>query len=114
MTGMKKGSKLAAARVLTLIAAVAAGLCYAPAIYAAGPADCAAPADRASRDQGTVLGGAARGALRGAASGAIVGGSDSAGRGAALGAVMGTARRGAQKNATYNQVYDSCMRGSRY
>ena len=113
MTGLKRGSELAAARLLMLIGVITVGLYSAPAIYAASPADCAARADRASRDQGTMLGGAGRGAVRGAAFGAIVGGGDAAGRGAALGAVVGTARRGAQKNDTYNQVYDSCMRGSR-
>jgi hypothetical protein len=95
------------------IGVIAVALCFAPAIHAASPADCAAQADRASRDQGTMLGGAGRGAIRGAAFGAIVGGSNSAGRGAAVGAIVGTARNGAQKNETYNQVYDSCMRGYR-
>ena len=113
MTGVKRRSGSAADRMLTLIGLIAAALCFGPAIHAASPSDCAAQADRASRDQGTMLGGAGRGAVRGAAFGAIVGGSDSAGRGAALGAVVGTARKGAQKNETYNQVYDSCMRGSR-
>ena len=114
MTGVKRRSGSAADRMLTVIGLIAVGLCFAPAIYAASPSDCAAQADRASRDQGTMLGGAGRGAVRGAAFGAIVGGdSDSAGRGAALGALVGTARKGAQKNETYNQVYDSCMRGSR-
>ncbi len=113
MRGVKRGSESAAARMLTLIGVISAGLCFAPAIYAASAADCAAQADRASRDSGTMAGAAGRGAVRGAAFGAIVGGSDSAGRGAALGAVVGTARKGAQKNETYNQVYDSCMRGSR-
>ena len=113
MTGLRRGSELAAARLLILTGVIAVGLCSAPAIYAASAADCAAEADRVSRDQGTMLGGAGRGAVRGAALGGIVDGGDGARRGAAIGAVAGTARRGAQKNATYNQVYDSCMRGSR-
>ncbi len=113
MTGLKRGSELAAARWLMLIGVITVGLCSAPAIYAASAADCAAQADRASRDQGTMLGGAGRGAVRGAAFGGIIDGGDGARRGAAIGAVAGTARRGAQKNQTYNQVYDSCMRGSR-
>ena len=113
MTGPDRGRELRGARWLTLAGVVTVGLCSAPAVYAASAADCAAQADRASRDQGTMLGGAGRGAVRGAAFGAIVGDSDSARRGAALGAVVGTARKGAQKNDTYNQVYDSCMRGSR-
>jgi len=110
MRELKSTNKWARERVLTLIGCIAVGLCAAPASYAASPADCAAQADRASRDQGTMLGGAGRGAVRGGVFGAIVGGSDSAGRGAALGAIVGTARTGAQKNETYNQVYDSCMR----
>ena len=111
MTGPKKRSPLAAARLLMLNGVLTVGLCSAPAIYAATPADCAAEADRASREGGTMARGAAGGALRGAAFGAIVGGD--AGTGAAVGAVVGTARKGAHKNNTYNQVYDSCMRGSR-
>ena len=111
MTGLTKAREFAPIRLALLIGAIAVGLCSAPEIYAASAADCAAQADRASRDQGSVLGGAGRGAVRGGAFGAIVGDSDSARRGAAIGAVAGGARRGAQKNSTYNQVYDSCMRG---
>ena len=111
MTGPKRRSRWAAPRLLMLTGVLTVGLCSAPAIYAATPADCAAEADRASREGGTMARGAAGGALRGAAFGAIVGGD--AGTGAAVGAVVGTARKGAQKNQTYNQVYDSCMRGSR-
>jgi hypothetical protein len=112
MTGAKRRSEPAATRLLMLtgIFAVAVGLCAAPASYAASAADCAAEADRASRQQNTPLGGAGRGAARGAAFGAIVGDSDSARRGAAAGAVVGTARTQGQKNNIYNQVYDSCMR----
>ena len=113
MTGLKRGSELAPARLLMLIGVVTVGLCSAPALHAASPADCAAQADRASRDQGTMLQGAGRGAARGAVFGGIVDGGDGARRGAAIGAIAGTARKGAQKNQTYNQVYDSCMRGSR-
>ena len=113
MKELKRRSEPAAVRLLMLVVVITADLCSAPAIYAASAADCAAQADRVSRDLGTMLGGAGRGAVRGAAFGAIVGDSDSAKRGAAVGAVAGTARRGAQKNATYNQVYDSCMHGSR-
>lgn len=113
MAGRNTRSRLVAARFFMPVGACAVVLCFFPSIYAASSADCAAEADRVSRDQGTMLGGAGRGALGGAAFGAIVGGGDSARRGAALGAVVGTARRGAQKNATYNQAYDSCMRRSR-
>jgi hypothetical protein len=111
MKAPKKRTESAARCSLMLIAVFTVGLCSAPATYAATPADCAAEADRASREGGTMMRGAAGGALRGAAFGAIVGGD--AGTGAAVGAVVGTARKGAQKNQTYNQVYDSCMRGSR-
>lgn len=78
------------------------------------PADCAAMADRAARDHGTVMGGAARSGTKGAIFGAIVGGDDrgrAAGRGAALGALIGGTRGAAQKNQTYQRVYDDCMRG---
>jgi hypothetical protein len=109
MTPLNK--RRAAARTALLTGVFALGLCCAPAVYAASAADCAAEADRASREGGTVARGAAGGALRGAAFGSIVGGD--AGRGAAVGAVVGGARKGAQKNNTYNQVYDSCMRGYR-
>lgn len=80
----------------------------------AQPADsgyCRDQAERASRDQGTVIGGAARGAAKGALFGAIVGGHKSSKRGAGFGAVAGGVRRGANKNDTYNRVYDDCMRG---
>src|SRR5688572_3581272 len=113
MTAPNDRSESAAVRLALLRGVFIVGLCCAPAAYAASAADCAAEADRASREGGTMMRGAAGGALRGAAFGAIVGGSDSAGRGAAVGAVVGTARKGHQKNETYNQVYDSCMRSSR-
>ena len=108
MTVLKKRSPLAAARVALLLGVLTAGLFSATVVYAASAADCAAEADRASREGGTMMRSAAGGALRGAAFGAIVGGDK--GTGAAVGAVVGTARKGHQKNQTYNQVYDSCMR----
>jgi uncharacterized protein YcfJ len=74
------------------------------------PADCAAEADRASRDTGSGLGGVGRGAVRGAVFGAIVGNGKSARRGAALGGLAGGVRRGAEKNNIYESVYDACMR----
>ena len=101
---------MAAARLLMLTGVITVGLYSAPAVYAASAADCAAEADRVSRDQQAPLGGAGRGALRGAAFGGIIDGGDGAARGAAIGAIVGTARNSAQKNNTYNQVYDSCMR----
>ena len=76
------------------------------------PADCAAVADRAARDQRSVMGGAARSATRGAIFGAIVGDSGrSAGRGAALGAFVGGTRSAVARNDVYERVYDDCMRG---
>jgi len=74
------------------------------------PADCAAEADRASRDAGSAIGGIAGGAARGAIFGAIVGDSKSARRGAALGGIVGGVRRGTEKNRVYQDVYDACMR----
>ena len=110
MTGLKRGSELGAARSLMLIGIITVGLYSVPAVYAASAADCAAEADRVTRDQQAPLGGAGRGALRGAAFGGIIDGGDGAARGAAIGAVVGTARNRSQNNNTYNQVYDSCMR----
>lgn len=76
------------------------------------PADCAAVADRAARDQRSVMGGAARSATKGAIFGAIVGDSGrSAGRGAALGAIVGGTRSAAARNDIYERAYDDCMRG---
>lgn len=72
-------------------------------------ADCAAEADRASRDTGSVIGGAGRGAVKGAIFGAIVGDSKSARRGAALGGIVGGIHQGAEKNEVYDSVYDACM-----
>lgn len=82
--------------------------------YRPSPADCAAEADRAARDNGTVMGGATHGAVKGAVFGAIVGGGESARRGAAVGAVAGGVHRGAERNDVYERVYDDCMRGRRY
>jgi hypothetical protein len=83
--------------------------------YAASPADCAAVADRAARNQGSVIGGAAHSATRGAVFGAIVGdGRKGARRGATLGAVVGGARTAVQRDQVYQWAYDDCMRGQRY
>lgn len=83
--------------------------------YRPSPADCAAEADRAARDSGTMMGGAVRGAARGAVFGAIVGDRrKSTRRGAAVGALVGGVRKGARKNNVYQRVYDDCMRGYRY
>ncbi|NVK40296.1 MAG: hypothetical protein HWE39_03565 [Oceanospirillaceae bacterium] len=78
---------------------------------APSPADCAAEADRASRDSGSIVGGAGIGAATGAMFGVIVGDSRrSARRGAALGTVAGGVRQGVRREDVYKNVYDACMR----
>lgn len=95
-----------------LLIALAFGSIEAAVAEEVSPADCAALADRASRDQRTVLGGAARSATKGAIFGAIVGDSSKgAKRGAAIGAVVGGARSAGKKNETYERAFDDCMRG---
>ena len=101
-------SFIVSARQLTLLCALG-GITF--AAHGMSPADCAAEADRVTRDQASVVGGAARGAVGGAVFGAIVGGnSRGAGRGAAVGAVVGGARQANRRNRTYESVYDECMR----
>ena len=79
-----------------------------------GAADCEAYARNAERDQGRVLGGAARGAARGAVLGRIIGGDRrSRRRGAKLGAIAGGARRARAKNRAYDEAYNRCMRDLR-
>jgi uncharacterized protein YcfJ len=97
-------------RSALLIGVMTIAWCSMSAADQPSAADCAAEADRASRDSGTMLGGAARGAAGGAVFGAIVGNRKSAKRGAALGAVIGGVRNGARKNDVYNSTYDACMR----
>jgi len=76
------------------------------------PADCAAIADRAARNQTSTAGGVGGGAARGAIFGAIVGDSSrSAKRGAALGGVMGGVRSSSRQDAAYKRAYDNCMAG---
>jgi len=96
--------------MLSLVGVTALG--WIPASIAApSPADCAAEADRATRDTGSVVGGAGVGAATGALFGVIVGDSrKSARRGAALGAVAGGVRQGVNRNDVYKNVYDACMR----
>jgi len=93
-----------------LVGILAVAWSTAPLASQPTPADCAAEADRASRDTGSAIGGIAGGAARGAIFGAIVGDSKSARRGAALGGIVGGVRRGAEKNSVYQSVYDACMR----
>lgn len=98
-------------RPALLIGVIAITWSSVSAAYRPSAADCAAEADRAARDSGTMLGGAARGAARGAIFGAIVGDSGKATRrGAALGAFTGGVRNQARKNDVYTRVYDDCMR----
>ena len=92
-----------------LTGVIAIAWCSMTAADQPSAADCAAEADRASRNSGTMLGGAARGAAGGALFGAIVGNKKSAKRGAALGAVVGGVRNTARKNDVYNSTYDACM-----
>lgn len=96
-----------------IIAALGAALAFPVSTYAQSASDCAARADRASRDSSGALGGAVRGGAGGALFGAIV--SDNSGkgarRGAALGAVVGGASGAYSKDQTYKRVYDDCMAG---
>jgi len=115
-----------------LLAIAALGIAFALAMpaHAQSEADCAARADRAARDSGRVIGGAAIGAAGGAAVGAIVGnnrhcvghydrrhsrgcGSKRADvrRGAAIGTVVGGTAGAVRNNQTYKRVYDDCMAG---
>jgi hypothetical protein len=82
-------------------------------VWAQSAADCAARADRASRDSSGALGGAVKGGAGGALFGAIVSDKSSKGakRGAALGAVVGGASGAHNKNQVYKRVYDDCMAG---
>jgi len=82
-------------------------------VYAQSEADCAARADRASRESSGALGGAVKGGAGGALFGAIVSDKSSKGakRGAALGAVVGGASGAHNKQEVYKRVYDECMAG---
>ena len=111
--------------VMTVAGAMALGLVL-PA-FAQSASDCAARAERAARNAGSIVGGAAVGAAGGAAVGAIVsGGRGCRGRrcggrssydsrdvrtGAAIGAVAGGATQAYRQNDRYKQAYDDCMAG---
>lgn len=78
-------------------------------------ADCEAYARKIEREQGRVLGGAARGSFRGALVGGILGQDKEARqRGAKLGAIAGGARRAGEKDRAYDQAYERCMTEMRY
>jgi len=100
-------------RSLTVFAGLVVACVLTAPAYAQSEADCAARADRASRDAVGVGGGAVRGGLGGAAFGAIVGGGKGARRGAALGAVVGGAAGAHNKDEAYKRAYDDCMRSRR-
>lgn len=95
--------------VLTLCTSLMATL----PVCAQSEADCAARADRASRDSSGALGGAVMGGAGGAVFGAIVSDKSSKGarRGAALGTVVGGASGAHSKEQIYKRVYDDCMAG---
>lgn len=117
-------------RKLLTIAGLGIGLVLAMPAQAQSESDCAARADRAARDSGRVVGGAAIGAAGGAAVGAIVGNNrkcvghydrrnnrgcgskrGDVRRGAAIGTVVGATTGAVRNNQTYKRIYDDCMRG---
>jgi hypothetical protein len=99
--------------LIPAIAAIAVAVGLTTPVHAQSEADCAARADRASRDTGNVVGGAVVGAAGGAAVGAIVSRHSRRGarRGAAIGTVVGGTAGAYQNNQTYKRVYDDCMYG---
>ena len=74
-------------------------------------ADCAARAERASKEASTTAGGVARGGTAGAVIGGIANNSKGARRGAAVGGTIGGARSAGQQDAIYKQTFDNCMAG---
>ncbi len=97
----------------TLLFTLCASLMVTMPVFAQSESDCAARADRASRDSSGGLGGAVKGGAGGALFGAIVSDKSSKGakRGGALGAVVGGASGAHKKQQTYKRVYDDCMAG---
>ena len=100
-------------RSLAVAFTLCASLMAAFPVHSQSEADCAARADRASRDSSGGLGGAVKGGAGGALFGAIVSDKSSKGakRGAALGAVVGGASGAHSKEQIYKRVYDDCMAG---
>jgi hypothetical protein len=100
-------------RNLAVIGLLCGSLGVAMHAFAQSEADCAARADRASRDSSGALGGAVKGGAGGALFGAIVSDKSRKGakRGAALGAVVGGASGAHSKEQIYKRVYDDCMAG---
>ena len=100
-------------RNLTVIGLLCGSLSITLPAFAQSEADCAARADRASRDSSGALGGAVKGGAGGALFGAIVSDKSRKGakRGAALGAVVGGATGASSREKTYKRVYDDCMAG---
>jgi len=93
-----------------LLAATALMVVIASPVQAQRAADCAAHADRVSRDRAGAVGGAVGVGVGGAAIGALVGGKKGAKRGAVAGAVVGGTGGAIRRNETYKRAYDSCMR----
>ena len=105
-------SQLMSKRKVMAILAIGLSSLLALPVSAQSAADCAARAERAERESGSVLGGAAIGGGGGALFGAIVGDNKKATkRGAALGAVAGGATSAHRKNEAYKREYDACMAG---
>ena len=89
-------------------------LAISPSGFAQSAADCAAHADRVSRDAASTGAGVAGGAAGGALFGAIVGDSSRAAkRGAVLGGALGGVRNSSRKEDVYKRAYDQCMAGSK-
>jgi hypothetical protein len=101
-------------RILRLIGLLGALLMISQPGFAQSAADCAAHADRVSRDAASTGAGIGGGALGGAVFGAIVGDSSrSAKRGAVLGGTVGGIRNASRKEDVYKRAYDQCMAGSK-
>ena len=103
----------------TLLAVAVVGLTVSGVAVAEGnsaastpsEADCAARAERASKEASTTAGGVARGGTAGAVIGGIANNSKGARRGAAVGGTIGGARSAGQQDAIYKQTFDNCMAG---
>lgn len=101
-------------RILKVVGLIGALLAIPQSGFAQSAADCAAHADRVSRDASSTGAGVAGGALGGALFGAIVGDSSrSARRGAVLGGTVGGVRNASRKEDVYKRAYDQCMAGSK-
>jgi len=93
-----------------LVVAAAFAFLSTSAAQAQTASDCAAHADRASRDSVGAVGGAAGTGAGGALIGALVGGRKGAARGAVAGGLVGGAGGAINRNEAYKRAYDNCMR----